>query len=147
MADCKCSLPVLRKQLDNLLKECSEELNGLPPRLINEPSSELIVRIGKFSEAFRGIINAVDDKTLVRKARHRFEQYKADILATGPDFRPFVAHEEYMKPGLPQNEHEPVGRLGGPLDLTHVRKVIKKCVSFVFRRDILKSYLAPLDGN
>jgi len=116
--------------LDNLLKRYSEELNGLPPRLINEPSSELIVRISKFSGAFRDIMNAVDDKTLVRKARYRYEQYKAEILATGPDFRPFVTHEEYIKPELPtneKNENEPVGLLGGPIDLTYVRQVIKKC--------------------
>lgn len=85
-------------------------------------------------------MNAVDDKTLVRKARHRYEQYKADILATGPDFRPFITHEEYTKPGLPTNENESVGPLGtSPIDLTYVRQVIKKCVPFSFHRDILKS--------
>lgn len=126
---CKCSLPSLRKQVESLLKQCYAELNGLPPRLTNEPSSELLLRISKFSGAFHNVVNATDEKTMVRKARERYEQYKLEILETGPDFRPFVSHEAYCKPGVPRDEEVPVDSLGGPMDLMYVRQVIKKCVS------------------
>jgi len=75
-------------------------------------------------------MNAVNDKALVRRARHRYEEYKADILATGPDFRPFPTHDGYIKPGLPKNESEPVGSLGDPIDLTYVRRVIKNSIGW-----------------
>jgi len=66
---------------------------------------------------------------MVRKARERYEQYKLEILETGPDFRPFVSHEAYCKPGPPKIEEDLVDSLGGPMDLVYVRQVIKKCVS------------------
>ena len=141
------SLPPLRRQLDSLLKSCSEELKGLPPPLTNQPSSELLLRISKFCGAFHNVVDATDDKTMVRKARERYEKYKWDILETGPDFRPFVTHEGYAKPGLPRDEEDPVGSLGGPMDLTYVRQVIKECVHCVFRKDILNLQIDPLDGN
>ena len=141
-----CSLPSLRRQLYSLLKSCSEELKRLPPLLTNPPSSELLLRISKFCGAFHSVVDAVDDKTMVRKARERYENYKWDILETGPDFRPFVNHVGYVMPGLPRNE-DPVSSLGAPMDLTYVRQVIKECVHFVFRKDMLNLYIDPLDGN
>ena len=142
-----CSLPSLRRQLDSLLKSCSEELKGLPPPLTNQPSSELLLRISKFCGAFHNVVDATDDKAMVRKARERYEKYKLDILETGPDFRPFVTHEGYLKPGVPTKEDEPVGSLGGPMDLTYVRQVIKECVRFVFRKDLPNLDIDPLGGN
>ena len=141
-----CSLPSLRRQLDSLLKSCSEELKGLPPPLTNLPASELFLRISKFCGAFHNVVDAVDDKTTVRKARERYEKYKWDILETGPDFRPFVTHEGYAMPGLRWNE-DPVSSLGGPMDLTYVRQVIKECVHFVFHINMLNLHIDPLDGN
>ncbi|KAF8335514.1 P-loop containing nucleoside triphosphate hydrolase protein [Amanita rubescens] len=124
------NLPFLRKQLESLLKHCYAELNGLPPRLTNEPSSELLLRISKFSGAFHNVVNATDEKTMVRKARERYEQYKLEILETGPDFRPFVSHEGYCKPGPPKIEEEPVDSLGGPMDLMYVQQVIKNSIGW-----------------
>ena len=143
-----CSLPSLRRHMNSLLKSCSEELKRLPPPSTNPPSSELLLRISKFCGGFHNVVDAVDDKTMVRKARERYEQYKWDILETAPDFRPFITYGGYVIPGPPRNE-DSVGSLGGPMDLMYVRKVIKECVHFVFRKDMLNLHhdIDPLDGN
>ena len=77
---------------------------------------------------------------MVRKARERYERYKWDILETGPDFRPFVTHEGFFMP-------DPVNSLGGPMDLTYVRQVIKESVHMLFRKDMLNLHTDPLDGS
>lgn len=84
---------------------------------------------------------------MVRKARERYEQYKSDIIETGPDFRPFVTHVGYIKPGLPGDDDERVGSLGDPMDLTYVGKVIKEYVCSFFPNDMLNLRIDLLDGN
>jgi len=76
---------------------------------------------------------------MVRKARERYEQYKLEILETGPDFRLFVSNEAYCKPGPPKIEEDLVDSLGGPMDLVYVRPGYQKVYfasCFVFRKVI-----------
>ncbi|KAF8624573.1 hypothetical protein AX15_005805 [Amanita polypyramis BW_CC] len=68
---------------------------------------------------------------MVRRARERYARYKIDIVKTSPDFRPFVHHHHYAKPsrltGEEDDQHDSEVQ---PMDLTYVRDVIKRSISW-----------------
>ena len=136
------SLPTLRKQLDELIDKCNNELSALPPPSTTDPSTEMLQRIGALGRAFRDAVNATENKVLVRLARERYRQFKDDILRTSPDFRPFITFDEYRRPDVPVGVvDKPDSYRTPPMDLEYVRQVIKECAFWIYY-ERLKSYFA-----
>ncbi|KAF8637496.1 hypothetical protein AX17_002781 [Amanita inopinata Kibby_2008] len=125
------NLPNLRLQLNKLLSECTDDINSLPPPLEGDANTELLLRVGEFSRAFRDAVFATEYKRLARQARERYLKYKTDILRTTPDFRPFENYKEYRRPELPSNDLDRLTTFNtSPMDLEYVRQVIKNSVGW-----------------
>ena len=120
--------------MELLFDKCSDRLSALPPPLQNEPTTEMLLRISDFTKAYHDLVNARDNKSLIRKARERYERFKLNILGTSPDFRPWANYQEYTKPSLPTDEEKHSYTLASPIDLRYVRKIARQYVCFGPRR-------------
>ncbi|PFH48255.1 hypothetical protein AMATHDRAFT_150299 [Amanita thiersii Skay4041] len=130
------NLPSLRKQVAELLVQCSEALNSLPPPP-NDPRTEILLRVGELTMAFHDAVMATNVRVLAQRTRERYLQYKMDLLRTSPDFRPFVEWREYMNPPLITGDpDERIKTQLAPMDLEDVRKVIKESIGWELPRHV-----------
>ncbi|KAF8635346.1 hypothetical protein AX15_000462 [Amanita polypyramis BW_CC] len=126
------NLPILRKQVDDLLVICHEDLSNLPPPLLNDPVPEILLRVSNFSREFHDMIDASrEDKGLARGVREHYANYKIEILKTSPDFRPFINHQEYSKPEIPTEEgYKAISSVAPQMDLQYVRRIVQRSIGW-----------------
>ncbi|KIL59205.1 hypothetical protein M378DRAFT_1017544 [Amanita muscaria Koide BX008] len=125
------NLPTLKKKLNELLEQCRNEMGDLPPLIEGDPTAEILLRLEGFSTALHDAVWATEEKSLARQARRRYLEYKAEILRTAPDFRPFFNHQAYNKPhGRSGGQDAPDLYYMPPMDLEYVRQVIRDSVGW-----------------
>ncbi|KAF9000117.1 P-loop containing nucleoside triphosphate hydrolase protein [Cyathus striatus] len=120
------NLPTLKENVEKLLAECVSSLNGLPVPPINEPSTEILLRITRFCDDFKNTASADRNKHVTQEHRHRYAQFQEDIRATTPDFRPYagstMAYSRPQENGINFNTEA--------RDLMYVRKVISESIGW-----------------
>jgi hypothetical protein len=108
------SLPKLRQDVDQLLAECQKDLSVLPSAITGEATTQVFSLITKFCDDFRAAVFGERHKILVQTSRERYAQFKSDIYATRPNFRPFV------------DRGESGNFAGAPISLADVQSVIAR---------------------
>lgn len=105
--------------MDQLILECSNDLEAIPIVPTKEPSTEILLRISDFCRDVMQAVMGEDHKFLVQHNKRHYETFKVAIERTNPDFWPFISKEDHVNPYL----HVQGGSVG-PLDLEDVRKEI-----------------------
>ncbi|KAG9311765.1 P-loop containing nucleoside triphosphate hydrolase protein [Chiua virens] len=126
-------IPKLKEDIEQLLSTCLEDIGTLPERLNVDPQIEVLVRVNKFCDAFKGAVTgASSDKTLAQHNRALYAIFAHDIRATSPDFRPFEDPEQHCSiDALDSEEHattrnDQVQTMG----LYDVRETIEESISW-----------------
>ena len=66
------SLPTIKKNLNELLEQCRNEMGDLPPLLEGYPGAEILLRLEGFSRELHDAVWATEEKSLARQARQRY---------------------------------------------------------------------------
>lgn len=106
--------------MDQLILECSDELDAMPIAPTRDPSTEILLRLSEFCRDLREAVMGKDHKFLVHTNRRYYETFKSAIQMTNPDFWPVSSKEIHTSPGL----H--IQGSVGPLDLQDVRNEIRE---------------------
>ncbi|KAJ3916699.1 P-loop containing nucleoside triphosphate hydrolase protein [Lentinula edodes] len=121
----EANLPELRVAVDQLILECSNDLEAIPIVPTKEPSTEILLRISDFCRDVMQAVMGEDHKFLVQHNKRHYETFKVAIERTNPDFWPFISKEDHVNPDL----HVQGGSVG-PLDLEDVRKEIAEALTW-----------------
>ncbi|KAF8825881.1 hypothetical protein HHX47_DHR6000635 [Lentinula edodes] len=121
----EANLPELRVAVDQLILECSNDLEAIPIVPTKEPSTEILLRISDFCRDVMQAVMGEDHKFLVQHNKRHYETFKVAIERTNPDFWPFISKEDHVNPYL----HVQGGSVG-PLDLEDVRKEIAEALTW-----------------
>ncbi|KAJ4492602.1 P-loop containing nucleoside triphosphate hydrolase protein [Lentinula edodes] len=121
----EANLPELRVAVDQLILECSNDLEAIPIVPTKEPSTEILLRISDFCRDVMQAVMGEDHKFLVQHNKRHYETFKVAIERTNPDFWPFISKEDHVNPNL----HVQGGSVG-PLDLEDVRKEIAEALTW-----------------
>jgi GTPase SAR1 family protein len=91
-------IPELRRNAEQLLASCLEEIDGLPKALDVDPQIEVLARVNAFCNAFQGVVSGShSDKDLAQKNRACYTIFARKIRGTSPDFRPFDTPRQYRQ--------------------------------------------------
>ncbi|KAJ4000867.1 P-loop containing nucleoside triphosphate hydrolase protein [Lentinula boryana] len=118
----EANLPKLRIAVDQMIQECSEELEAMPVVPTSEPSTEILLRVSDFCREVKRAVMGEDHKFLVHDNQRHYQAFKAAIERTNPDFWPF---NYGSNPGL----HVRGGTVG-PFDLGDVLKEIAEALTW-----------------
>ncbi|KAF7305465.1 hypothetical protein HMN09_00799200 [Mycena chlorophos] len=87
----EANLPSLRKQLAELIRKCTAELEGMPaPPPTQDATAEVLRRVTAFYEQFAAAVSGTGQKELAQKCRRHYRQFSINIRGTCPQFIPFV---------------------------------------------------------
>jgi hypothetical protein len=78
--------------------DCTNELDELPAPLTENYVTEIIKLITAFCDDLKGAVFATKTKDLANSNRVRYQQFKAHIRNTAPDFRPYENPQQYARP-------------------------------------------------
>ncbi|KAJ3984868.1 P-loop containing nucleoside triphosphate hydrolase protein [Lentinula detonsa] len=121
----EANLPKLRIAVDQMIRECSKELEAMPAVPTSDPSTEILLRVSDFCREVKRAVMGEDHKFLVHDNQRHYQAFKAAIERTTPDFWPFDSKEFFMNPGL----HVSGGTVG-PFDLKDVLKEIAEALTW-----------------
>ncbi|KAF9000114.1 P-loop containing nucleoside triphosphate hydrolase protein [Cyathus striatus] len=120
------NLPKMKENIEKLLIECTSSLNSLPAPPINEPSTEILLRITKFCDDLKNTVSADSNKHVTQAHRSRYADFQDDIRATTPDFRPFagttIAYSRSQEKGISFSTEA--------RDLMYIRDVISESIGW-----------------
>ncbi|KAF9078197.1 P-loop containing nucleoside triphosphate hydrolase protein [Rhodocollybia butyracea] len=119
------NLPKLKVAVDQLISDCSNELNTMPQLPTREPSTEILLRISDFCREVHEAVMGKDHKSVVQRNKCHYQTFKAAIERTNPDLWPVPSKAYYSNPGM----HVEGGSVG-PFDLFDVRKEIAKSITW-----------------
>jgi len=111
------SLPALELIVDQLLDMCLKNIAKLPPLLDKAPSTEILLRISAFCQAFKDTVFGRDNRHFVQRNKRRYSRFKEDIFSTEPRYTTFELGIERVVAGTAE---------GPCLSLKEVRKVKEK---------------------
>ena len=93
-----CSIPDLRRNAEQLLASCLEEIDGLSKALDADPQIEVLARVDAFCNTFQGVVSGSHaDKDLAQKNRACYMIFTRKIQGTSPDFCPFDSPRQYRR--------------------------------------------------
>lgn len=131
------NLPKMREDVAAQLNKHRRELLTLPLPATNDPSTEILLRVTKFCAGLSGAVAGDTHKDLAQRNRALYHDFKLSVRKTAPDFRPFDDHRKYSSPSYPDEDGEQVSESSsanadgtGPLDLSYVRSVIKRSITW-----------------
>ncbi len=90
-----CSLPKLRLDATRSRETTRTQLAKLPPPIGDNPSSELLRMITRFSADFRNYSNGLSEfASMIQKCKPAYTEFGVAIKNTAPDFRPYTLKEK-----------------------------------------------------
>ena len=111
-------MPVLQQKIDQELKRCREDIGTLPAVIEEDARTAITLRVTNFCGDLEDIIFGEKDERFVQSNRNLYLEFKRDILATAPDFRPFEGLNVSQYPRLVHgSRREPHG-------LEYIRQMI-----------------------
>ncbi|EGO22889.1 hypothetical protein SERLADRAFT_471404 [Serpula lacrymans var. lacrymans S7.9] len=130
------ALPKLKKEIEKLLANCADNLDKLPPLILNNPVAEVISRVNAFCEGLKSAVYGREEQGFAQRDRAVFAILKRSIRLTAPDFRPFADPENYrsMDESETDLQESPGLKFPNPavpvLGLYQVRKTIQESIGW-----------------
>jgi len=86
---CLYSLPELARAVDAELARCRREIHKLPHQHTESPRTIIMLSITAFCQDIFEMVFGSKEKHFVQSNRASYSEFKKEIIATTPDFRPF----------------------------------------------------------
>ncbi|KAF9229123.1 hypothetical protein BS17DRAFT_792113 [Gyrodon lividus] len=133
-------LPNFHQEAARLYQECSERLATIPPVIEGDPANYMMGLVAELCRTVdRFVRGGAEASALIQRNREAFAQFKREIRATAPNFRPFTAvaasTAKNFKNALDDGEDEGTEEglhtlsLAEPFSLDDMRKHIQKSVT------------------
>lgn len=77
---------MLEKELTRLLDDCLKKIAKLPPVSDQDPSTEILLRISAFCQAFKDAVFGRQHRHFVQENRRRYSRFRQEISSTKPKY-------------------------------------------------------------
>jgi hypothetical protein len=77
---------VLEKELIRLLDDCLKKIAKLPPVSDKDPSTEILLRISAFCQAFKDTVFGRKHRHFVQENKSRYSRFRQEICSTKPKY-------------------------------------------------------------
>ena len=123
---CLYSLPELARAVDAELARCRREINKLPHQHTESPKTIIMLSITAFCQDIVDMVFGSKERHFVQSNRASYSEFKKEIIATTPDFRPLESTSGSRCPIVKKGRKRKNNALTEPRSLLDVRQVIKR---------------------